>query len=74
MNYLVVEMQTNDNVTTTLTYQYNNYADAQQKYYTILSVAVGSTVDIHSAFIVDENAVMYDWKSFDHREPNVSEN
>ena len=74
MNYLVVEMQTDKGTTSTLTYQYTDYALAQQKYFTILSAAVVSQIDVHSAYIVDETAELKAWSSFDHREPNVSEN
>lgn len=66
MNYLVVEMQTNNGTTSTLNYQYSDLKLAQQKYFTILAAAVVSSVDVHTAFIVDETGVMLTSDSYGH--------
>ena len=66
MNYLVIEIQTNDNVMSTLSYQFDNLVSAEQKFYQILSIAVASNVDCHSALIVDENGFVIKNESFRH--------
>lgn len=68
MNYLVIELQTTNGTTANIVTQYNNLAQAQQKYYTILSAAVVSKVDIHSAMIVDETGFLIMNESFRHIE------
>lgn len=68
MNYLVIELQTTNGTTSNIVTQYNNLAQAQQKYYTILSAAVVSKVDIHSAMIVDETGFLLMNESFRHIE------
>ena len=68
MNYLVIELQTTNGTTANIVTQYSNLAQAQQKYYTILSAAVVSKVDIHSAMIVDETGFLIMNESFRHIE------
>ena len=67
MNYLVIEIQTDSGTTSTLTYQYQDLALANQKYYSILSAASVSSVDVHAAMIVDERGFLVKNESFDHR-------
>jgi hypothetical protein len=68
-NYIVIEVQTDGGVTSTLSYQYDNLAEARQKYYLILSVAVVSTIDNHAALIVDEDGYLIMNESFHHDKP-----
>ena len=64
--YIVIEMQTTAGNVSTLTYSYDNLADAQTKYYLILSVAVKSNVDIHGALILDQYGATLSREYFDH--------
>lgn len=68
MNYLVIEIQTNNGTTSTLTYQYEDLAHAEAKYYAILSAAAVSSVDVHAAVILDGRGFLMKNESFDHRE------
>jgi hypothetical protein len=63
--YVVIELQTNDNKVSTLTYAFDTMAEAEQKYYQILSFAVVSTVEVHACVLmthdgfVQKNEVYY---------------
>lgn len=74
MNYLVIELQTNDGVMSALNYQYADLTSAEQKYYQILSIAVASDIDCHAALIVDENGFVFKNESFRHVKPIFEEN
>ena len=54
MNYIVIEMQTNGGVTSTLTNQYTSINVAEQKYYQVLSAAAVSSVEVHGALLLDQ--------------------
>lgn len=66
MHYLVIEIQTNEGVMSTLTYQFDNLPEAEQKYYLILSSAAVSTLDVHAAMIVDECGFVIKNDSYRH--------
>lgn len=66
MNYIVVEMQTNEGTTSTLTNQYSSFDQANQKYHQILSYASVSTIDCHSAVMLDENGMFLKSEGFRH--------
>lgn len=66
MNYLVIEIQTNGGVMSTLTYQFDALPLAEQKYYLILSSAAVSEIDVHAAMIVDENGFVIKNNSYRH--------
>ena len=66
MNYVVFEMQTNNSTTSVLTTSYDSLPLAEQKFYQILSFAVVSDLDCHSALIVDENGFLLKNESFRH--------
>lgn len=63
----VIELQTTNGVTSTLSTAFNEESLALQKYYQILSFAAVSTVDIHAAMIITEFGVVNASMSFDHR-------
>lgn len=65
--YIVTELQTTGNTTSVLTDVFTDEALANQKYYTILSFAAVSTVDIHSAAILNEYGGVLKNETFDHR-------
>lgn len=52
--FLVLEMQTNNGVVSTLSYSYNTMAEADNKYYTILASAAISKVQKHGAVLIDD--------------------
>lgn len=54
MKYIVIEVQTISGTTSTLTYQFDEPMLADQQYYSILSAAAVSAVDVHSALIINE--------------------
>lgn len=60
MNYVVMEIQTdaNDN-TATIVNVYDNAAQAESKYYTILAAAALSNLFIHSAVIIMADGAPY---------------
>lgn len=66
MKYIVIELQTTDGTTSTLTYQFDTLALAEQKFYQILSFAVVSEVDIHSAVIMDPTGFVLKNESYNH--------
>lgn len=66
--YIVIEMQTNAGVTSTLTYQFDTIALAEQKYYYILAAATVSEVDIHAAIIMDQRGCVIKNDYYIHNE------
>lgn len=74
MNYLVVELQTNDGTTSAITYGYNTLNEAKARYHLILSTGATSEIDIHSASILDERGFLVVNEYFEHEQiPEVSE-
>lgn len=65
--FIVIEMQTNGQTTSTLTYAFNDRNLAYQKFHTILAAASVSNVEIHTAFIVNEFGITEDRGTFEHR-------
>lgn len=51
--YTVIELQTNNGTTSVLTYAFEDYALAEQKFYQVLSFAVVSEVEVHACLILD---------------------
>ena len=70
--YTVIELQTTGDITSSTTYAISNENEAYQKFYTILSYAAVSTVDIHSAAILTEYGSVLRNETFNHKtEGNV---
>lgn len=65
--YIVIEMQTNGETTAILTNVYNTKDVAYQKFHTILAAAAVSTIDVHTAVIMNEFGTVEDRGTFDHR-------
>lgn len=65
--FIVIELQTNGGVTSTITTAYEDENVAYQKYYQILSFAAVSTVDVHSACVMNEYCGILRSETFDHR-------
>lgn len=67
MKYIVIELQKNsDGSVGNLVYAYNTRAQAESKYYAVLSAAAVSTVPVHSAILIQEDAMPVAYKSFTH--------
>lgn len=66
MKYIVIELQTENGTTSTLTYSFDTLAQAEQKFYQILSFAVVSEVDIHSAVIMDSTGFVLKNECYKH--------
>lgn len=65
--FIVIELQTSGGVTSVLTDTFTDESLAYQKYYQILSFAAVSTVDIHSACVMNEYCGVLRSETFDHR-------
>ena len=52
--YIIIELQTNDGVTANIVTAYNNRNEAESKYHQILASASISSVNVHSAVMLDE--------------------
>ena len=64
--YLVLELQTNDGVMSTIPLQFETLDLAMQKYYQILSFAVVSTIDCHAAIVMDSRGVVVANMYYEH--------
>lgn len=62
----VIELQTNDGVTSAITSAYADESLAYQKFYQILSFASVSSVDIHTAVILNEYGGLIRTETFTH--------
>lgn len=69
MNYVVIEMQTSAGTTSTITYEYSDIHEAEQKYYLILSSAAVSSVEFHGAMLVDQYCSVIKSEAFVHPVP-----
>ena len=68
MKYIVIELKTeiDESVISTI-YQYDNIAEAKQKFYLILADATVSEYLCHAALIVQNTGMIIDAGFFDHR-------
>lgn len=64
--YTVIELQTNGGVTTPLTTVFDDKNIAYQKFYQILSFAVVSEVEIHTAMVVNEYGAVLSSDTYSH--------
>ncbi len=65
--FTVIEMQTNGETTAVLTYSYKDKNTAYQKFHTILAAAAVSSVEVHTAVILNEYGFIEATQYFDHR-------
>ena len=68
--FTVIELQTNDGVTSALTYVYSEENQAYQKYHEILSYAAVSEIDIHASLIIDCHGYILKQEFFDRTQVN----
>lgn len=77
MKFLVMEIQKIGDVVTNLVTSHDTLADAESKYYAVLSAAAISTVEVHSAILICEDGKPLKHESFRHyaetTEPVVEE-
>lgn len=65
--YFVLEIQINE-TGAILPYAFDNQADAEAKYHSILAVAAKSNVAKHSAVLMAENGITIKQESYFHEE------
>lgn len=67
MKYIVIELQKNaEGVLTNLVSTHETLAEAESKYYTVLSYAAVSEIPVHSAIIVSEEGNPVKYNSYKH--------
>lgn len=64
--YIVIELQSTGESVSTLTWSYSTEQDAMAKYFSILAVAVTSSVPTHSAVIMTDRGEMVRSERFYH--------
>ena len=65
MKFTVIEMQ-NGTVGSNV-WTYDNLNDAESKYHSVLAVAATSSVEVHSAALLNETGFCVKHESYDHR-------
>lgn len=72
--FTVIELQTNNGVTSVLTTSFADVNQAYQKYHQVLSYAAVSELNIHTAIVVDERGYELKQEFYEHgNTPEVSE-
>lgn len=67
MKYIVIELQKDTNGTVSnLVTSYDNLAEAESKYYSILAAAAVSDIPVHSAIIVSEEGFPVKHQCYKH--------
>ena len=66
MNYITIELQTNNGQTANIVTAYDNLPQAQNKYFTILAAAALSNIQQHAAVILDETGMLVAQQCFTH--------
>lgn len=68
--YAIIEIQTNGDTMSVLPVQTRETLnEAESVWHSILSSAATSTVEHHTAIVIDEDGVVFDNKCYDHTEP-----
>lgn len=67
--FIVIELQkTGDQVANIVTTHETSY-EAESKFHSILAAAAVSSVDVHSAVLLDDKGNLYRTESYDHTTP-----
>lgn len=66
MNYVVVELQTNDGVTANIVTSHDSLASAESKFHTVLAAAAISNVEEHAAVLLTSEGFRVDSKCYKH--------
>lgn len=65
--YIVIEIQKNDDTpAAVLTYVFDTYNEAMQKFYLVCSAAVVSTIRNHSVLVMTTDGDIYQQQTFNH--------
>ena len=64
--FIVIEIQVNKGVVSTLTYQFTELNEAYAKFHTVLSYAAVSSVEVHTALILSETGTTIAKEHFIH--------
>lgn len=64
--FIVIEIQQNNGVVSTLTYQFTELSEALAKYHIILSAAAVSEIDVHTALIIEPTGNTIRVEHFEH--------
>ena len=67
--YIVLEIQKNQGQVATLTNQYTDILDAENKYHLILASASKSEVEVHTAMIITEYGFVLKQEHYEHTIP-----
>lgn len=67
--FIVLEIQKNQGQVATLTYQYGDVLDAENKYHLILASASKSEVEVHTAMIITEYGFVLKQEHYEHTVP-----
>lgn len=67
MQYVVIELQDNLTTVANLVWAYDNVAQAEAKYHTVLAAAAVSQVPIHSAVMLGSDGRYIKSECYDHR-------
>ena len=72
--YAILEIQTNGDTMSVLPVQTRDTLnEAESVWHTILASAAISTVEHHTAMVIDEDGVVFDNKSYNHTTEEVDE-
>lgn len=71
--YFVLEIQINNETGSIIPFSFDNLADAEAKYHSILAVAAKSAVPKHSAVLMAENGITLKQESYFHEVETVEE-
>lgn len=66
--YIVIELQKNGTTLAPLTFSFDDYYKALEKYYKVLAAAAVSSVEVHSASVLDEFGNIIKNDSFTHKQ------
>lgn len=66
--YIVIELQTTNGTTGNFVFAFADLADAYAKYYSILSSAAKSSVELHTVLILTADGSIVRSERFDRRE------
>lgn len=68
MNYIIIEQQTSNGVTSAMFTVKGTFNEAEQQYHTVLAAAAVSDVPIHSATMLNERGQIIKYECYDHTE------
>ena len=66
--YIVLEIQKNGDAMTHLVSQHDTLQEAESKFHQVLAAAAVSTVNVHSAVLIEENGAVLRTECYKHEE------